>query len=79
MLLFQEILEQERQDFEEELENQTERINVLKLQIKQSQQGEVESLKKDNEQLKSLLEQSKNKVWHWTLLLIFVNNLLHKL
>ena len=64
MLLFQEILEQERQDFEEELENQTERINVLKLQIKQSQQGEVESLKKDNEQLKSLLEQSKNKVWH---------------
>ena len=59
---FQEILEQERQDFEEELENQNGRMKTLRTQIERSTHSEVEIYEEENKNLKQQLEDEKLRI-----------------
>ena len=55
-------MEQERQDFEEELENQSERMKKLKMKIESSTHSEVKVYEEENDALKKQLENEKQRI-----------------
>ena len=55
-------MEQERQDFEEELENQSERMKKLKIKIESSTHSEVKVYEEENDALKKQLENEKQRI-----------------